>query len=181
MPFTIDEKIKEEISKTFSINKDSIDEIEKAYKELSAKIPDQYLAHMVRVMEQKIRETTDNPFFQIHLEPMTDDTKLTKVCCATHQPKCYFTIAFPKNLEKKQLRICIAHELGHLYLVELANATTDTQRTKESNMEPVSTIFAFFAIMDKNQFYEKNIKNLKHRDKEETLADFVHLFLKKKK
>ncbi|MEI0528598.1 hypothetical protein R4J00_08105 [Brachyspira intermedia] len=59
--------------------------------------------------------------------------------------------------DKKQLRIFIAHELGHIYFEAISKITIDRDKYK---LEDYINLFALFAIVDKDNFYNYKCKEI---------------------
>jgi hypothetical protein len=81
-------------------------------------------------------------------------------------------------MDEKQLRVCLAHELGHLFLIEMLNGGQKTGGktfTPATLTEPVSSIFGVFTIMDKNAFYENCSEVLNHDSWQSIVDSFVKL------
>ena len=72
------------------------------------------------------------------------------------------------------LRVCLAHELGHLYLIEYLNNIDKTANyTEKTRTEPLSSIFGIMAILDKNKFYANlDEKKLLHQTWKDVVKDF---------
>ena len=106
-----------------------------------------------------------------------------KVACASYQKNCFFSIYYPAHLEEKKLRVCLAHELGHLYLIEYANHLLENAPFDEgTDTEPLSSVFGILAILDKNDFYATiQNKKLIHKSWNDLLRDFKALNNRNKK
>jgi hypothetical protein len=154
-------------------------QVKLAYKIFSAVIggvKNQYLAHIICCMESYIRKKTGNPMFQINLFPIEPDSPVLGVGCAQYFPKRYFSIFFHPNMDEKQLRVCLAHELGHLFIIELLNEGDGLKSFDKTTVtEPISSIFGIFTIMDKNLFYKETAQNFNHHSWETIVQAFVHL------
>jgi hypothetical protein len=87
----------------------------------------------------------------------------------------YFAIFYHPDTDEKQLRIMLAHELGHLFLVELYNSRSYSQIDEHTMIEPMSTILGILAILDKNDFYHNKTVPFKHKSPEDVLDDFALL------
>lgn len=59
--------------------------------------------------------------------------------------------------DKKQLRIFIAHELGHIYFETISKIKRDNDKY---SLEDYSNLFALFTIIDKDNFYNYRCKEL---------------------
>ncbi|MDR0382521.1 MAG: hypothetical protein LBH50_00870 [Spirochaetaceae bacterium] len=172
-----DEKIAH-ISDQFRVEKSYVETVFGIFSKVIGGMKNQYLAHIIRCMESYIRRKTDNPMFQINTFPLAPDSPVLNVGCAQYYPKRYFSIFFHPRMEEKQLRVCLAHELGHLFIIELLNEekSAESKPFDETTLtEPLSSIFGIFTIMDKNLFYEETAPKFNHRSWEELVQAFVHL------
>jgi Zn-dependent peptidase ImmA (M78 family) len=114
--------------------------------------------------------------FQIVCSPVAENSKRLGIVSAHYYKGRYFSIFYHPKTEEKQLRILLAHELGHLFLVEFFNSRLDTPKFDEkSEIESMSTILGIFTILDKNEFYHNKTAPFKHRSVEEVLQDFNFL------
>ena len=180
--FRLDAEKRKAIIEKFSISGDLFDALSKHYNRIKEGMKKQYLAHMIRTMEIQLQGLTENPFFKITVTPMPSASKDLNIACASYQKNCFFSIYYPAHLDDKQLRVCLAHELGHLYLIEYANnALKNVNFNEKSDTEPLSTIFGILAILDKNDFYATvKGKRLMHKTWEDILKDFELLNKRKK-
>jgi Zn-dependent peptidase ImmA (M78 family) len=172
-----DEKIAR-ISTQFQVEESLVELVHKIFSAVTDGVKNQYLAHIIRCMESYIRKKTGNPMFQINTFPIDPDSPALNVGCAQYYPKRYFSIFFHPRMDERQLRVCLAHELGHLFIIELLNeaAADDSEPyDKTTATEPLSSIFGIFTIMDKNHFYKERAINFNHHSWEEIVRAFVHL------
>lgn len=137
MGFGIDEDENiERIAETTGLNTDSIEKLrdsfsEKFLSEGHSAFKLQYLAHLVRSMESYIRrELEDHRFFRIELQPFRDDDPNLGVASAQRSPTNTYIIYYHPAMDPKQLRICLAHELGHLFLCILADKKPEEYRSR---------------------------------------------------
>lgn len=167
--FKMNDKKIDVIAKEFNVNKYIVQKLINHYEIIKRELKGQYLAHITRILEERMRKLTKNIFFRIILTPLPVDDK-TLIAKANYKKGEFFRISYPAHLEDKQLRIAIAHELSHLYLLTFGDKAT------EDSTEPLSTILGILMIADKNDFYS-NIKEkgLLHKDFEDILADFKQL------
>jgi hypothetical protein len=175
--FVNDEKIAH-ISTQFQVEESQVRLVYKIFSTVIDGVKNQYLAHIIRCMESFIRNKTGNPMFQINTFPIDPDSPALNVGCAQYYPKRYFSIFFHPRMDERQLRVCLAHELGHLFIVELLNEETmDGSKPFDTTTvtEPLSSIFGIFTIMDKNHFYKERASNFNHHSWEEIVQAFVHL------
>ncbi len=177
----IEYELKKKIIDKLPIDEELFDNLFEYYKNsIGDEIKKHYLAHIIRSMEEVLKNVTKNPLFQIRVQPFESDDRDLKVTCAEYVKNCYFVIFYPKKMEEKQLRVMLAHELGHLFFVEIFNSSSDDNYTENSNTEPLATLFGIFAIIDKNDYYKKGYyRDLIHKSYDDILYDFS-LFLNRK-
>ena len=176
--FEITEEKLTAIAHRFDIRMDTVRLVHRIFSNVISGVKNQYLAHIIRCMEFYIRKETNNPIFQINCFPLDPNSPLINVGCAQYFPGKFFTIFFHPAMEEKQLRVCLAHELGHLFIVELLNETMEEYGKlydEKTLTEPISSIFGVFTIMDKNHFYKERGRLLNHHICEDIVEDFVHL------
>ena len=170
-----DENI-ERIAETTGLNTDSIEKLrdsfsEKFLSEGHSAFKLQYLAHLVRSMESYIRrELEDHRFFRIELQPFRYEDPDLGAASAQRSPPHTYIIYYHPAMDPKQLRICLAHELGHLFLCILADKKPEEYRSKES--EALSWAFAALAIFDKTDFYLNKEKDFLYEEVHALLAGF---------
>ena len=175
--FIVDDEKLKALSKDFNVKFDTVNLVHGIFTKVISSVKNQYLAHVIRCMELYIRKVTKNPIFQINSFPLDLNLPLINVGCAQYFPKRFFSIFFHPRMDEKQLRVCLAHELGHLFIVELLNNTKDDEEIFNASTltEPLSSIFGIFTIMDKNHFYKTRDRRLDHNSWEEIVKDFIHL------
>lgn len=78
-------------------------------------------------------------------------------------------ICFDSRIERRQLRVFLAHEFGHIVIKYLLG---QGDVAKEQHL---SNLFAFFAILDKDDFYKNDCRHLTHRTPEELLSVVANL------
>jgi uncharacterized protein YjaZ len=166
------------ISDQFHVNKPTVELVHRLFSRVIDEVKNQYLAHIIRCMESYIRRKTGNPMFQINTFPIDPGSRVLNVGCAQYYPKRYFSIFFHPRMDEKQLRVCLAHELGHLFIIELLNEEKNDGSEpldKTTLTEPLSSIFGIFTIMDKNLFYRETASKFNHHSWEELVQAFAHL------
>jgi hypothetical protein len=171
--FTVTDEIVAKISANFNTPKETIKSLHEFYRGIQTDMKRHYLAHVIRAMEEKLRDIPGNEMFRIVCSPVEESSKNIGIASAHYYKGRYFAIFYHPKTKEKQLRIMLAHELGHLFLVELVNSKSGSSKFNESTMiEPVSTILGIFAILDKNEFYHNKTAPFKHASPEEVLHDF---------
>lgn len=163
-----DEKIKA-ISDGLEIKPDDIEKLNSIYKDISKGIKPQYLAHIIRTVEYKLKIETHNPFFQIICEPYKEPSKETGYGSILYYEGTFCTIYYNPDLEEKTIRNVIAHELGHLVLETLSKKELPNQA------EPLSSVLGLLIIMDKNDFYANKTSAFQYLTWEDLLSEFVLL------
>lgn len=167
--FKCSEDAKHHICKIFSLKKGFVDSLTDEYTNLIREIPYQYLAHIIRTMEVYIRNISEDwQFFRITCSPTNESSDFLKeLACATYQKFDSFDIVYDKDMTPLQKRVCIAHELGHLFLVVM------TDRDYGDNHEPLSTLYGILTMLHKQQFQNKDKK---HKSEQDVIADFSQMF-----
>jgi Zn-dependent peptidase ImmA (M78 family) len=173
--FTVTDEIIAKIANQYNIPKESIELLQKFYESFTNDMKQQYLAHVIRTMEERLRKISDNDMFRIVCSPVDSASKELGIARAQYFKKRYFVIYYHPNTDEKQLRVMLAHELGHLFLIEMVNSTLDEKYDEKAKFEPLATIFGIFAIFDKNEFYHNKTTPFKHKSPDEILGDFALL------
>lgn len=123
-----------------------------------------YLSHIVCVVEQYVREQLNKPFFAIKLRP-SNLKEIGLVCKSQYSLNRYFQIFYPTGADEKQVRLGIAHELGHL--VYLIWTQTENYLSNDPKAEQFASLFAIIAVADRCDFYQKRAKNFVHKSFDE--------------
>lgn len=171
----MDEKTITRIAEKFNIKKDSVSEMVVLYEKIKEDIQGQYLAHLVRALEARMRELTGNNVFRVILRPVSisNDVEIAK-SKAIYRTNNYFLVGYPKNWPEKRKRVYIAHELGHLYLLSQKQKTGIGSCDPQT--EPLATIFGMLAILDRDEFYSSVAdKGLIHSDFDELISSFKQI------
>lgn len=172
-----EEKLKA-ISEKFEISLGTVRRIQNVFLGVLTDVKNQYLAHIIRCMETYLRKRTKNKMFQINCYALDPKSPLINVGCAQYHPKKCFSIFFHPRMDEIQLRVCLAHELGHLFFVEMLNDLAEENEEPydaKTLTEPISSILGIFTIMDKNDFYQDYCRKLNHRKWENIIEDFLLL------
>lgn len=157
------------ISEQFKISEESVDKLHTFWCELVSSMEKQYLAHVIRAMEQELRKRPGHDFFKIDCVPIPG--AVGRKPQAHYQKGQYFAIYFCPKPNEREMRSELAHELGHLFLV----AYFDSLRqdiTKDTKIEPQSSIMGIFTILEKNEFYQNTARDFLHDSVDEVLKDF---------
>lgn len=161
-----------QISAQFGVDEHTVTVLRNFYRQFSEDMKFQYLAHVIRTMEERLRKVSKNQLFRIVCTPIDENSKQLGIACAQYYKNNYFAIYYHPKTDPKQLRVLLAHELGHLFLVELLNSTLDESYTEEDTMEPLSTVLGILVILDKNEFYHNKTVPYKHKTPDEVIKDF---------
>ena len=171
--FSVTSELISKISKTFGITEDGVNSLYKVYRnKLSTAMKRHYLAHIIRAMEERLRELPSNEMFRIICTPVAEDSRDIGIACAHYYKGRFFAIYYHPKTNEKQLRIMLAHELGHLFLLELVNTGLGYNYSENLQIEPTSTILGIFTILDKNDFYHNKTVAFKHNSPDDVLNDF---------
>jgi hypothetical protein len=136
---------------------------------IKPKIKTKFLSHLVTTIEDLINEKRMKEIID-SVKKKRNDITLIKSLFASRNVRFYSLVLIPMNIRRrattryhnfgasiyynpcfmdKQIRILIAHELGHIINKELLN-TEDNENT--------ANLFAYIAMQDKNVFYDKESK-----------------------
>jgi Zn-dependent peptidase ImmA (M78 family) len=171
--FNVTKELIFKISEQYDISEKQVEKLQSFFLDIKDKMKGQYLAHIIRTLEERLRKIPGNEMFQIACSPVAENSKRLGIAGAHYYKGRYFSIFYHPETEEKQLRILLAHELGHLFLVEFFNSVLGAPKLNEkSEIEPMSTILGIFTILDKNEFYHNKTAPFKHRSAEEVLNDF---------
>lgn len=155
------------IAETFNVSEESVKKVRSMYDDVSKNIKFQYLAHVIRTVEQNIRKMLKRQSFQINCIPLAGIDM--KFGTAKYYKNRAFMIYYDPRLDEKQLRIIVAHELGHLILAVSMN------REYDAAIEPLSSIFGVLTILEKNEFYEERSFPFQHDSWQNIINDFKAL------
>lgn len=165
----ISKETKKIITEKFSVSIDNINKVEKSYNSLISGISYQYLAHIIRTLETYIRENKEMPFFRITCNPSKPKEPAKGLAWGLYCPQYSYDINYDETADEVQVRVAIAHELGHLFcIIELG---------EETNSEPLASLFGVIAMIHK--FQMKNQK--KHHKSEKDIIDDFSLLMNSKK
>ena len=160
-----DEKILK-IAKTFNVSKETVQKLHEEYSSLNGRMKNQFLAHIMRSLEEYIRENCNAPLFRITCRASTNNPAIKGTGCASYKKNLAFNIVYDSQMDAKQARVVIAHELGHLFAITVFN------KDYKEKHEPLSSIFGIFSILDKNDFYAEKTVPFQHKSWEDVIADF---------
>ena len=105
-----------------------------------------YLAHYIRSLEQQLKEYTKNPFFSIIVKPLPVDSKNLNVGVGRYYDKRYATIYYHPEMDEIQLRDCLAHEIGHIFIYTLLSDILKSD-LKSYNTEPLAPLIGILFIL----------------------------------
>ena len=173
MPYSLTEYEINLIAEKFNTTKENIEKIrdkfDKSFLDDDANLfKNEYLAHLIRSMERVLREKTKNPLFRIIVEALREEDPLHHAGTADYKVGKYFAVFYHPLMEPKQLRICLAHELGHLFLAALMEAPD----SEEFSSEPIASVFGILAILQKNWFYSGECEKFNHDNTKALISDF---------
>jgi len=160
----MDADISAKISSEWSLSSETIRKYTSFYTEtIKPIIKSNYLSHLVTTVENMVNDRRMRDFLN---EIAGAEKENLRGLLASRTFRLYSIIIEPMNLkrrattryhpsgaiiyynscyEEKDIRILIAHEIGHIVNKELLNNTEDTEQT--------ANLFAYIAMYDKNKFY----------------------------
>lgn len=170
--FKFTENVKNEICAKINVSEKAVDIIHKLYGDFSEKMKSQYLAHLIRTVEEKLREKPGYSNFIIQCKPFAfDNDKIKKYGSAQYfEEQQFYCIFYSPKLEEKLIRVIIAHELGHLIL-----ETYREQIGSGETTEPLSSVFGILAILEKNEFYSSEANHFLHENYQAIINDFSNI------
>ena len=179
--FIVTQEIINKISNVFDVPEERVRDLyENSWKIISEGMKRHYLAHVIRTMEEELRKLPGNDMFQICCTPVAEDSRDIGIASAHYYKGRYFSIYYHPKTDGKQLRIMLAHELGHLFLLELINTAGGYDYNIKTQIEPISTIMGIFTILDKNEFYHNKTVPFKHTSPDDVIKDFTLLLNRRK-
>lgn len=157
------------ISEEFPLNEKNIVKISKLYEKLIDEIPYQYLAHIIRTIEEYIRTHIKGAdFFRITCKPIKNNEKIKGLASATYQKFYSFDIVYDDSGDNDESeinkRVWIAHELGHL----LVSVMLDQHYNLKPH-EPLSSVYGILITLHKK--FCKNTERTSISD-DEIINDF---------
>jgi len=170
--FTVTDEIAAVIAKQYNTTVDQVNNLRRFYGNFAHGMKRQYLAHVIRTMEELLRQVSGNELFRIVCSPVDPSSQVLGIASAQYYKQRYFAIYYHPNTDEKQLRVLLAHELGHLFLLELVNIMLDKRYDEKTQIEPLATILGILTIFDKNDFYHNRTTSFKHKSPEDILKDF---------
>lgn len=168
--FTLDDGKIKQIAEKFNVTEETVQKVNTIYQEIDKEVKRQYLAHIVRAVEERVRIEQNNKTFSIKCKARDENASLPTFGVGQYlKAKNRYVIYYHPSQEPRQLRAIIAHELGHL-IFRIMGSKYNLKET-----EPVSSIFGVIAILEKNRFYEELTQPYQYLTWEDLLADFVLL------
>lgn len=180
MAAALDQKIREDLAKEFNVSEATCDEYNRIYNEvILPRIQKKYLAHMVIAVEEmideviRIREKTkktddlsksdaEPPKVRRYSIVLSDRLPPTKGNAYTWSLVQGAIITYKPNDPDQDLRIFVAHELGHL-LIEYGILPFQGEKNSK-DAENHANLLAFCAISGKNDFYVNKAPKLIYKN-----------------
>ncbi len=195
----LDENIKKKLREAFSVLPSQIDEVLQFFNtQLKPAISVRYLSHLVSSIEEMINDAQKKAFLEelksLKLEKdarnmigeMVQQKRLRLFSIILveveqtkgRRAKCYpmkggIMICYAKYLDPNERRFAIAHELGHIVNEHLLKLNM-----KNNNKEYLASLFAYIALVDKNNFYQKGCKDFVCSTEYELFRDYMNLLHK---
>lgn len=176
--FKFDKEVKSIIKKYFKLQDKIINRIFNYYEtDIRDAIKGSYLAHYIRSLEHKLKEYTKNPLFSIIVKPLPPNSKNLNIGVARYYHNRYVIIYYHPQMDDIQLRDCLAHEIGHIFLCNFFpyGLKPDNYKT-----EPLASILGILFMIDINDFYKERCKKYSKRVDEDIVKDFININKRKR-
>lgn len=171
----LDNEIIEKLSEQFDTNERFVEQFVSFFnKNIKIEIQKKYLSHLISSIEEMINVKQKADFVKMLKENKNDKHYIDKVEKAVnHKTLRLFSILlvpfnskrnaqtriigfsavilYNPQLDDKQKRVLIAHELGHIVLKYLYDGVKNT--------ENMASLFSFISMIDKNNFYKTHCKD----------------------
>lgn len=174
--FKIDSAKITEVAAAFSVSEASVKNLYEKYAEFSPHIQAQPLAHIMRGIECYFRKKLNNSGFIVVCEPYSNLVSGQKLASADYFQGKKFVINYSRDLPEEDLRVYVAHEVGHLFLLAEIDVSTKDKRKNmyTGTTEPLCSIFGVFAVSEKSDFYANHgTSGGNYKDWKEILSKFV--------
>jgi hypothetical protein len=173
-------KISGNLYRTFNVTSGSCEHYNNFYNErLLPRIWEKYLAHLIasiaEIIDEKMEEDGRKKLWEDNTKGKVHKFSITLVSGtplgnANAESNCFrngVVIKYKPNKNRKELRIFIAHELGHVL--------SHYGVLKGNEIENYANVFAFLAISGRNDFYKDEVKNLVYEDDNEIIHSINEL------
>lgn len=199
----LDAEIVSKLSNRFDVSKDDIFGILDFFNSrLKPAIKVHYLSHLISRIEEMINDSEKEKFivliknsaeesgkdmdhlldiirekrirlFTINLKPLIGVRQKAKL----YNKSGGVLIFYADYLTENEKRFAIAHELGHVVLHYLLK---DKVKLDNNNRENLASLFAYIALLDKNNFYQSECKNYILDNDFQLLNEYLNLIHNKK-
>ena len=182
----MDASISAKISSEWGVSSETIQQYTSYYAEtIRPIIKSNYLSHLVTTVENMVNDKRMRNFLNVIAEAGREELR-GLLASRTFRP--YSIILEPTNLKKrattrhhasgaiiyynscyeeKDIRILIAHEIGHIVNKELLEGAKDTEQT--------ANLFAYIAMYDKNKFYAEECEKFISKSDVVILDDIINI------
>jgi Zn-dependent peptidase ImmA (M78 family) len=160
----LEQRVKDELAKIYKVPEDKPGTYDQFYDDrILPLINEKYLAHLVSAVEDLIFEKRkkENPHVPRYRIILWKNNPSNGKANMRALPNGAVIAYNPKN-DKRDLRIFIAHELGHLLLLHKV--------INDNHTENRANLFAYFAINGKNKFYMDKSQELIYKDELEIIS-----------
>lgn len=176
--FNLKKEIKEYIKSKLNIKEEHFELIYGFYQnDVRNEIRKNFLAHYVKALEIKLREYTGNPFFNIIIKPLPKSSTNLNVGVGQYHHKRFVIIYYHPNMEENNLRDCLAHEIGHVFLCTLLR---ENVAPKSYDTEPLASLLGILYMIDDSDFYSNRCKIYGNRKENKIVDDFIFITDRKK-
>jgi hypothetical protein len=114
-------------------------------------VREQHLSSVMRALELRIRRKHGKPSFTIEWVSMPIDAPPpSKNSVGLHWPEKFAIVVHPE-LDLRQTRNHVAHELGHLFY-----ATEYPTKMRDNSLhQKMANVFGVFTMLERNEFYKE--------------------------
>lgn len=187
----LDGEIKSKLKNAFNVNYPVIEDYLSFFNDqLKPSIKTHYLSHLVESVKDLLNNKLKADFLKKIAQEKTKVNKektfemppvelkniiLTPINTCQNGKKARlkikgnnFVIYYADYLQENEKRFAIAHELGHIvsvYILEI----------DDENEENNASLFAYIALLDKNNFYQKECKEYISRTDIELFNDYISI------
>ncbi|MDR2552705.1 MAG: ImmA/IrrE family metallo-endopeptidase [Treponema sp.] len=165
--FQLDDNQIRVISERFGLPPVNVRQIYNEYNEkINSLMAKQYLGHSIRAMEQFVYAEKGKRSFHVRCMDLPGCRVPVYIDFIS-----YFLVCYPPDLNEMEVRMAIAHELGHLFFNTKERQNAYDEGTKEK-LEAVANVFGYFLLMGRNTFYSGKEDPFQNSAWQTTMAEY---------
>jgi Zn-dependent peptidase ImmA (M78 family) len=156
------------ISSKLGLSVENVKYINNLYNsQMSDLMEKQYLAHSICAIEQF---AFDDKNGRVHITHQALPS--CRVPCYVHRG-IYFHIVYPASFNSDEIRMCIAHELGHLFFN--TQARRGEYNKDEKKLEAIANVFGLLVIFGRSELYSGKVDTFGNMSKEDIVEKYTKL------